>query len=94
MVTADGSKTAVFGYIPKVSISIMGRKVTGGLLILANRHEGTGLLGLDAVEKLDLLLDCKNKLLIPRNPPSRHAVDVNNVDTNFKTCMNNNDLNL
>ena len=66
VVTADGSKTSVAGFIPEIRMEVNGQILVSGLLILKNRKPGAGLLGLDALEKINTLFDIKKRMYIKK----------------------------
>ena len=63
---ADGSTAPVLGYIPKVSIQVNGQLILTGLLIIKSNKKGAGLLGLDALQQMDVLFDIKERLYVKK----------------------------
>jgi hypothetical protein len=66
IMTADGSRASVMGYIPKVSVQVNGQLILTGLIIIKSNKKGAGLLGLDALEQMDVLFDIKERLYVKK----------------------------
>jgi hypothetical protein len=63
---ADGSIAPIMGYIPKVAIQVNGQLILTGLLIIKSNKQGAGLLGLDALQQMDVLFDIKERLYVKK----------------------------
>jgi predicted aspartyl protease len=62
--TADGSKTPIAGFIPKIKMVINKQEIETGLLILMNRKDTEGLLGLDALAQVDAIFNIKERTYV------------------------------
>ena len=82
VMTADGSKAPITGYIPKVSIQVNSQLILTGLVILKTNKKGAGLLGLDALEQMDVLFDIKERLYVKKKK-------TKDVQTGSHAAMNN-----
>jgi hypothetical protein len=52
--------------VPEVSVQINGQLIITGLLIIKSDKKGAGLLGLDALEQMDVLFDIKERLYVKK----------------------------
>jgi hypothetical protein len=90
--TADGSKTPIVGFIPKTNMVVNEQEISAGLLILENRRETKGLLGLDALAQVDAIFNLKERSYVnikknEQGKPKRdeHRRNRNKIGENRKS---------